>query len=175
MQDIVDRLLEQAIAAAATSPNEVRKVGAVLVTADRSAEIAGCNSFPPGVRNLPERVAGDHRFIWLEHAERSVIFDAARRGLATEGGALVSTYFPCTDCARAIVQTGVKTVATPRPEFDDPVWGESFRTSATILAEGAVKVVFLAESQDQIHRRIWARATAMPAAASTNGASIEKP
>ncbi len=174
MQDIVDRLLEQAVAAAAGSPNEIRKVGAVLVTADRSTEIAGCNSFPPGVRNLPERIVGDNRFIWLEHAERAAIFEAARRGLATDGGTLVSTYFPCTDCARAIVQTGVKTVATPRPEFDDPVWGESFRTSATLLAEGAVEIVFLAEGQDQIHRRIWTRANAMPAAASSNGASIEK-
>jgi dCMP deaminase len=139
-----------------------------------STEIAGCNSFPPGVRNLPERIAGDNRFIWLEHAERAAIFEAARRGIATDGGTLVSTYFPCTDCARAIVQTGVKTVATPRPEFDDPVWGESFRTSAIILEEGAVEVVFLAESQDQIHRRIWARAKTKPAAASNNGASIEK-
>ena len=87
----------------------------------------------------------------------------------------MSTYFPCTDCARAIVQTGVKTVATPRPEFDDPVWGESFRTSATILAEGAVEVVFLAEGQDQIHRRIWARGERHAvAAASNSGASIEK-
>jgi dCMP deaminase len=123
MRDIVDRLLEQAISAAAGSPNEIRKVGAVLVTADQGAEIAGCNTFPPGVKNLPERVVGDNRFIWLEHAERAAIFEAARRGLATDGGTLVSTYFPCTDCARAIVQTGVKTVATPRPEFDDPVWG----------------------------------------------------
>jgi dCMP deaminase len=174
MRDIIDRLLEQAVCAAARSPNEIRKVGVVLVTGDRSAEIAGCNSFPPGVRNLPERVVGDNRFLWLEHAERAALFEAARRGLATDGGALVSTYFPCSDCARAIVQTGLKTVATPRPEFDDPVWGESFRTSATILAEGAVEVVFLAEGQDQIHRRIWARANAMPAAASNSGASIEK-
>ena len=85
MRDIVDRLLEQAVATAAGSPNEIRKVGAVLVTPDRGAEIAGCNSFPPGVRNLPERVVGDNRFIWLEHAERSAIFEAARRGLATDG------------------------------------------------------------------------------------------
>jgi dCMP deaminase len=175
MREIVGRLLGLAIAAAARSPNEIRKVGAVLVTRDRNTEIAGCNSFPPGVRNLPERIVGDNRFVWLEHAERAAIFEAARRGIATDGGMLVSTYFPCTDCARAIVQVGVKTVATPRPEFDDPVWGESFRTSAAILAEGAVETVFLAESQDQIHRRIWARANAMPAAASNNGASTDKP
>src|SRR5436190_8364956 len=156
MQDIVAAVLARAVAAAATSPNQIRKVGAVLITADRSVEIAACNSFPPGIRNLPERVVGDNRFIWLEHAERAAIFEAARRGLATDGGTLVSTYFPCTDCARAIVQAGVKTVAAPRPEFDDPVWGESFRTSAAILAEGAVEVVFLSDDQEQIHRRIWA-------------------
>jgi dCMP deaminase len=156
MPDDVDTLLERAIAAAARSPNQIRKVGAVLVAADRRTEIAACNSFPPGVKNLPERVVGDNRFIWLEHAERAAIFEAARRGLATEGGTLVSTYFPCTDCARAIIQAGLKEVATPRPEFDDPVWGESFRTSAALLAEGAVDVVYLSEGQDQIHRRIWA-------------------
>lgn len=156
--DLDNALLDLAVGAASASPNHVRKVGAVLVTADRSVEIAACNSFPPGVRALPERAAGDNRFIWLEHAERAVIFEAARRGLATDGGTLLSTYFPCTDCARAIVQAGVKTVATPRPEYDDPVWGGSFRTSAIILAEGAVEVVFLTEDQERIHRRIWARA-----------------
>jgi len=159
--DKLDALLERAITAAAASPNRIRRVGAVLVAA--GSEIAACNTFPPGVRALPERVIGDNRFIWLEHAERTALFEAARRGLATEGGMLVSTYFPCTDCARAIVLAGVKTVATPRPEFDDPVWGDSFRTSAAILSEGAVEVVYLAEDQDRIHRRIWAVAGDTPA------------
>lgn len=150
----IDAWLARAVAAASRSPNEIRKVGALLVTAN-GGEIAGCNTFPPGVRNLPERVVGDNRFIWLEHAERAAIFEAARRGLATDGGTLMSTYFPCTDCARAIIQAGLKSVARPRPEFDDPVWGESFRTYAALLAEGAVDVVYLTEDQEQIHRRIW--------------------
>jgi dCMP deaminase len=157
----VDALLERAIAAAAQSPNRIRRVGAVLAVA--GTEIAACNTFPPGVKPLPERAVGDNRFIWLEHAERTALFEAAKRGLATDGGVLVSTYFPCTDCARAIVLCGVKTVATPRPEFDDPVWGDSFRTSAAILAEGAVEVVYLAEDQERIHRRIWEVAGDTPA------------
>ena len=156
MTDKVDALLERAIAAAAASPNKIRKVGAVLVAA--GTEITGCNAFPPGIEPLAERTAGENRFIWLEHAERTAIFEAARRGLATDGATLLSTYFPCTDCARALVLAGIRTVATPRPEFDDPVWGESFRTSATILAEGAVEGILLTEDQAEIHRRIWARA-----------------
>jgi dCMP deaminase len=157
----VAALLERAIAAAAASPNKIRKVGAVLVAA--GTEITGCNTFPPGIEALPERAIGDNRFIWLEHAERTAIFEAARRGIATDGGLLVSTYFPCADCARAIVLSGLKTVATPRPEFDDPVWGESFRTSAAILAEGAAELVYLAEDQERIHRRIWEVAGDTPA------------
>jgi dCMP deaminase len=159
--DSLDALLERAVAAAAASPNQIRRVGAVLVTA--GTEIAACNTFPPGIKNLPERAVGENRFIWLEHAERTALFEAAKRGLATDGSMLVSTYFPCTDCARAMVLAGVKTVATPRPEFDDPVWGESFRTSAAILSEGAVKVIYLAEDQERIHKRIWAVAGEGPA------------
>src|SRR5690242_3026961 len=101
-------LLERAIAAAARSPNRVRKVGAVLVTA--ATEFAACNDFPAGIKPLPERAVGDNRFIWLEHAERTAIFEAARRGIAIDGATLLSTDFPCTDCARAIVLTGIKTV-----------------------------------------------------------------
>ena len=154
MASDLDTLFERAIAAGAKSPNRIRRVGALLVAAD-GTEISGCNTFPPGIKALPERAVGDNRFIWLEHAERTALFAAAKRGLATSGATLLSTYFPCTDCARAVVLAGVKTVATPRPEFDDPVWGESFRTSAAILAEGAVEVVYLAENQDSIHQRIW--------------------
>lgn len=148
-------MLEHAIDAAARCPNQFRKVGAVLVTADGRTRFTSCDTLPPGVKSLPGRVVGDSRFIWLAHAERAAFFEAPRRGLATDGGTLVSTYYPCTDCARAIIQAGLKSVATPRPEFDDPVWGESFRTSATILAEGAVDVIYRTESQDEIHRRFW--------------------
>ncbi|HJQ55985.1 MAG TPA: deaminase [Vineibacter sp.] len=153
MSDI-DTLLDHAVAAARGSPNLVRKVGAVLITADGTVEIVACNTFPAGVVATAERAAGDNRFIWMEHAERNALFEAARRGVATAGATLLSTYFPCTDCARAIVQTGVKALISPRPEFDDPVWGASFRTSAVILEEGAVQVRYLTQGQAEIHDRI---------------------
>jgi dCMP deaminase len=125
--------------AAATSPNRVRQVGAVLVTRD-GTRIAACNTFPAGVRDLEERHAGDGRFIWMEHAERHAIFEAARRGLATAGAHLTTTFFPCIDCARAIVDTGIACLDTPAPAFDDPVWGKSFERSQIILQEGGVDI-----------------------------------
>lgn len=128
-----------ALGAAAASPNRIRQVGAVLVTQD-GTQIAACNTFPPGVRDLEQRHAGDGRFIWMEHAERHAIFEAARRGVVTAGGHLTTTFFPCIDCARAIVDSGIACLDTPPPAFDDPVWGASFEQSQVILQEGGVEI-----------------------------------
>ncbi|GGH23101.1 hypothetical protein GCM10007036_28610 [Alsobacter metallidurans] len=132
----------KAIAAAAGSPNRVRKVGAIVVAAD-GTEIAGCNDFPPGVRDLPERHDGDGRFVWMEHAERSAILEAARRGVALQGAHITSTFFPCIDCARAIVMSGFRCLDTLAPAYDDPVWGVAFERSRVILEEGGVELRFL--------------------------------
>jgi dCMP deaminase len=131
--------IETALRAASLSPNRVRKVGAVLVARD-GTEIAACNTFPAGVRDLEERHARDGRFIWMEHAERHAIFEAARRGVATAGAWLTTTFFPCIDCARAIVDAGVAGLDTPKPDVDDSVWGALFERSQVILSEGGVEI-----------------------------------
>jgi dCMP deaminase len=131
--------MSAALRAASASPNRVRQVGVVLVTRD-GMQIIACNTFPAGVRDLDERHAGDGRFVWMEHAERHAIFEAARRGLATAGAHLTTTFFPCIDCARAIVDTGIACLDTPAPAFTDPVWGPSFERSQVILQEGGVDI-----------------------------------
>jgi len=85
--------MPKALRAADDSPNRVRQVGAVLV-AREGTQIAACNAFPAGIRDLEERHAGDGRFVWMEHAERRAIFEAARRGVATAGAHITSTFFP---------------------------------------------------------------------------------
>src|SRR5271163_3894937 len=131
--------MARALRASSLSPNRVRQVGAVLVARD-GTEIAACNAFPAGVRDIEERHEGDGRFVWMEHAERHAIFEAARRGIATAGGRLTTTFFPCIDCARAIVDSGIACLDTPSPAFDDPVWGASFERSEIILKEGGVEI-----------------------------------
>lgn len=132
-------MMAKARAASRLSPNRMRQVGSILLTRD-GAEIAACNTFPPGVRELEERHEGDGRFVWMEHAERHAIFAAARWGSATEGGHMTSTFFPCIDCARAIVDSGIACLDTPPPAFEDPVWGGAFLRSQVILQEGEVEV-----------------------------------
>jgi dCMP deaminase len=137
-------LMQLAFAVAQNSPNKVRKVGAAIFTCDDGAPIAACNTFPKGVADVDERHEGDGRFVWMEHAERNAIFTAARAGRALVGARIASTLFPCIDCARAIVISGIETLVTYPPPLDDPVWGASFPRSRIILEEGGVNLVFLA-------------------------------
>jgi dCMP deaminase len=148
---ITESLLQAAVAAARHSPNRVRHVGAVLVSADGRTQISACNTFPRGVLDTAERHEGNGRLVWMEHAERNAIFAAARTGLATEGATLAASFFPCLDCARAIVQAGIRHLHTLPPAYDDPVWGASFGPSRAILEEGGVALHFSQQDPQAVH------------------------
>ena len=77
--------------------------------------------------------------------------NTARNGISTEGATLASTFFPCLECARAIVQVGITHLLTLVPDLSDPVWGESFVPSTTILAEGGVNVTYMQRDAAQVH------------------------
>jgi dCMP deaminase len=49
-------------------------------------------------------------------------------------------WFPCMDCARAIVQVGISDLIALRPDFSDPVWGEDFRYAIELFDEAGVRV-----------------------------------
>ncbi len=144
-------LFDAAITAARGSPNQVRKVGAVLLPGDGGAAIATCNTFPAGVADTGQRHLGDGRLIWMEHAESNAIYAAARSGRSTEGATLASSYFPCTDCARAIVQAGIRRLITLAPDPADPVWGASFGPSETMLREAGVVIELSGHDPAQVH------------------------
>ncbi|HQX57627.1 MAG TPA: deaminase [Burkholderiaceae bacterium] len=144
-------LFDAAITAARGSPNQVRKVGAVLLPGDGGAAIATCNTFPAGVADTGQRHLGDGRLIWMEHAERNAIYAAARSGRSTQGATLASSYFPCTDCARAIVQAGIRRLITLAPDPADPVWGASFGPSETMLREAGVVIELSGHDPAQVH------------------------
>ena len=144
-------LFDAAITAARGSPNQVRKVGAVLLPGDGGAAIATCNTFPAGVADTGQRHLGDGRLIWMEHAERNAIYAAARSGRSTDGATLASSYFPCTDCARAIVQAGIRRLITLAPDPADPVWGASFGPSETMLREAGVVIELSGHDPAQVH------------------------
>ena len=63
----------------------------------------------------------------------------------------VVTLFPCLQqCAKELVQSGVRTIVTREPDFSDPKWGEQFRLANELFEKLGVKVVALNDLRENI-------------------------
>lgn len=123
---------------AAKSKDPSRKVGAIITGPHHEIRSTGFNGMPREVHELPHRVERPEKYLWYEHAERNAIYNAARHGAALEGCTLYVSMFPCIDCARAIVQSGIKRVVAPTPDLKDPKWGEGFERALEMFNEAGV-------------------------------------
>lgn len=137
------RFLGLAAETASWSEDRDFQVGAVIVGPGKEVRATGYNGLPRGVSADDERRfdrASGEKFHWIEHAERNAIYNAARSGAVTEGCTIYVTRFPCADCARAIIQSGItRVVSPPRPENDGAL-DYSFAVSGVLLAEAGVSV-----------------------------------
>ena len=97
---------------AARSKDPTSQIGAVIIGPNKEQRAGGYNGMPRGVDDSkPERYVRPAKYDWFEHAERNAIFNAARIGTAIDGCTLyVSGMTPCMNCARAIIQSGIKEV-----------------------------------------------------------------
>ena len=73
-----------------------------------------------------------HEICYAIHAEQNAIIQAAKLGISIDGATLYCTHYPCTICAKMIVNSGIKRVVFLHPYPDD--------FSGTILSEGGVLV-----------------------------------
>lgn len=130
------RFLELARFVGQWSKDPSRKVGCVIVGQRREIRAIGYNGFPRGADDVPvNRYEKPAKYQWTEHAERNAIFQAARVGIAIQGCTMYLPWFPCVDCSRAIVQSGIARLVVERPDFEDPKWGEQFRMALDLLQE----------------------------------------
>ena len=113
------------------------KIGAVLVSPDRRSIAVGYNGFPRRFGDTEARLNDpDTKNLFMVHAERNAL-DNARFGM--RGTTLYSTRFPCLDCMKGIIQTGVEQVVAPHPDFDHHRWGESHKHSMDLMKEANLK------------------------------------
>jgi dCMP deaminase len=95
------------------SPDPSTQVGSVVVAPDNTIVATGYNGWPRGVAPFAEhdpRWARPGKYFWMAHAERNAIDNAARAGVPLDGCTLYSLIMPCADCARGIIQVGIKRV-----------------------------------------------------------------
>lgn len=125
------------------SKDRSTKVGAVVVNQQHSILSTGYNGFPRGIDDCVEdRHDRPQKYIWTEHAERNAVYNAAYVGNSLNGSTMYTTLFPCVECSRAIIQSGISTLVCPAPQ-NDGFWAENMRQSLDMLEEAKVDVRFI--------------------------------
>ena len=115
-QDLLDyRYLRMARIWAENSYCQRRQVGA-LVVKNKMIISDGYNGTPSGFENICEDEAGVTK-PYVLHAEANAITKLARSGNNSEDSTLYVTASPCIECAKLIIQAGIRRV----------VYGEKYR------------------------------------------------
>lgn len=122
------------------SKDRSTRVGAVIVGPHREIRSTGYNGFPPGVDDEVEaRHERPTKYLYAEHAERNAIYFAASTGVIIAGCTIYVTMFPCADCARGIIRSGIRRVVAPMPSRSD--WAASHEAARTMFREASVDVL----------------------------------
>ncbi|MBO4606149.1 MAG: dCMP deaminase family protein [Bacteroidales bacterium] len=108
MNKFDERYLEMAEVWAKNSYCKRRQVGALLVK-DRMIISDGYNGTPAGFENQCED-ENDVTKPYVLHAEANAITKVAKSGNSSEGATLYVTASPCMECAKLIIQSGIKRV-----------------------------------------------------------------
>ena len=100
----------------ATCPRAHCGAAAVRLS-DKRVLVKGHNGTPPGFPHCSEvgcimEMGADNRehCVAVVHAERNVFYYAAKRGISLDGSHLFVTHYPCLDCAKGIITSGMRGV-----------------------------------------------------------------
>lgn len=118
---------------------ERRKVGA-LVVKDQMIISDGYNGTPTGFENICE----DENYTskpYVLHAEANAITKLARSSNSSDGATMYITASPCIECAKLIIQSGIRRV----------VYSEQYRLTDGIdlLQRAGIEVEFLDPTQEK--------------------------
>lgn len=117
---------------------------AIIVSSDNRILSIGYNGFPSGCDDsVMERYERPDKYLWTEHAERNAIYNAVRNGININNSTMFLRWFPCADCARAIIQSGIKKVVCEEPNINDERWGKHFVVAIQMFKECDVYVEFV--------------------------------
>ena len=133
-QQLLDqRYMRMAKIWAENSYCERRRVGALIVK-DKMIISDGYNGTPSGFENVCEDESGQTK-PYVLHAEANAITKVARSHNSSEGATLYVTASPCVECAKLIIQSGIRRV----------VFGEHYRLTdgLELLERAGIEICFV--------------------------------
>jgi dCMP deaminase len=139
------------VAARSKDPNT--QIGCVIAGPAHEIRSTGYNSLPRGIRDdVAERLERPTKYLWMEHAERNAIYNAARCGTPLEGCTLYVEIMPCMDCGRAVVQAGIREVVISRErmsQYSSEYFEEHFRNVVELFREAGVRIRQVPEEEER--------------------------
>lgn len=98
------------------------QVGSCIVSMDNKILSMGYNGFPIGCSDdeFPWDREGDPlstKYVYVTHSELNAILNY--RGGSLEGAKLYVSMFPCNECAKAIIQSGIKEIIYDCDKYAD--------------------------------------------------------
>ena len=127
------------------------QVGACIVSDDNKILSMGYNGFPCGCSDdeFPwEREGGmlETKYAFVTHSELNAILNY--RGGSLEGTKLYVSLFPCNECAKAIIQCGIKEIVYECDKYADT---PSVRASKRMLYAAGVKFTQYIPTGREVH------------------------
>ena len=133
------RFLKLARHIAGWSKDPSSKIGCIVVGPDREIRATGFNGFPRGVADDGRLDDRESKYPLICHAEENAVAAAARVGVSLKGCVAYATGFPCTRCARSLIQAGIAEVVSPEMEIPER-WRPDCERAEAMLKEARVRV-----------------------------------
>lgn len=121
-----DYFISIAFLISSRSPSNRLKVGSVIVKDNRIIS-AGYNGYPAGTPHV-SIVRNNHEQNAI-HSEQNAVSDAAKRGVSINNTTIYVTHFPCINCAKTIISSGIKIVKYKEEYKHDVLVDELFKIS----------------------------------------------
>ena len=119
------------------------QVGAVIVSSDDRILSVGYNGFPNGCSDdefpwaRSAKREYDTKYPYVVHAELNAILNFRGDNKAFEGSTLYVTLFPCHECAKAIIQSGITRLVYLDNKYSNT---EDFKESLRMLRAASIMI-----------------------------------
>ena len=145
-----DYFMGVSLLAADRSKDPSTQVGACIVSDDNRILSTGYNGFPQGCSDddFPwnrDESLGETKYNFVVHAELNAILNAGGKSLV--GSRIFVSLFPCHECAKAIIQSGVREVVYLSDKYNGTV---SDNASKRMLTAAGVKLTKMKPTKAQI-------------------------
>ena len=138
------RYLELAKHFSTWSKDPSRKIGAVVVSDSGQILSVGYNGFPRGISDDDRLLDRNRKYELVVHAEMNAIYNATLNGISLRDSNLFVWGLPvCSDCARGVIQVGIKRVVMNATEGHLGHWHDHWEKTKAMFEEAGVEYQFL--------------------------------